>query len=495
MSTTDRQVVRLMEELSKHGKQGLAALRAGMDRKTARKWRKLGKLPSETKQPRTWRTRPDPFEEDWPQVVAMLKAAPELEAKTIFEELTRRAPERYAPGQLRTLQRHVRRWRAAEGPPKEVYFAQQHRPGEAMQTDFTWATQLGVHIGGEPFEHMLCHVVLPYSNWTWATICHSESMAALKKGLQAALFRLGRVPRWHQTDNSTAATHDLAGGSRGFNAEYLTLMDHFGMEPRTIEVGKSNQNGDVESLNGALKSRLEQHLLLRGSRDFDSVADYEGWLEQVLEKANRLRGQRLVEEMAAMRLIVASRLPDWTELEVRVSCWSTIYVKFNTYSVPSRLRGERVRVRLYDEKLEVYFAGQRELVAERLRGRSRHRIDYRHIIWTLVRKPGAFARYRYRDELFPSVVFRQAYDALSVEKSEQRADVEYLRILHLAASTTETEVERVLERLLGCGQLPLAESVKDLVAPQELSVPALKELTVDLDSYDELLGSAEEARA
>jgi hypothetical protein len=494
VSTTDRQVVRLMEEFSKHGKRGLAAMRAGMDRKTARKWLKRGKLPSESKEPRTWRTRPDPFEQDWPQVVTMLEAAPELEAKTIFEELMRRAPGRYEPGQLRTLQRHVRRWRAAEGPPKEVYFAQQHRPGEAMQTDFTWATQLGVHIGGEVFAHMLCHVVLPYSNWTWASICHSESMAALKKGLQAALFRLGRVPRWHQTDNSTAATHDVESGGRGFNAEYLKLMGHFGMEPRTIEVGKSNQNGDVESLNGALKSRLEQHLLLRGSRHFDELTDYEGWLEHVLDKANGLRGQRLVEELAAMRPVVASRLPDWTELEVRVSCWSTIYVKFNTYSVPSRLCGERVRVRLYDGKLEVYFAGERELVTERLRGRSGHRIDYRHIIWTLVRKPGAFARYRYREELFPSLVFRQSYDALSAEKGEQRADIEYLRILHLAASTTQTEVERVLQSLLGCRQLPLADQVKALVAPQKPSVPALTELEVDLGSYDELLGPAEEAQ-
>jgi Mu transposase, C-terminal domain len=494
VSTTDRQVVRLMEELSRNGKKGLAALRAGMDPKTARKWRKLGKLPSEMKQPRTWKTRPDPFEEDWPQVVGMLESAPELEAKTIFEELRRRAPQRYEPGQLRTLQRHMRRWRAAEGPPKEVYFAQKHRPGEAMQTDFTWATQLLVHIAGQLFEHMLCHVVLPYSNWTWATVCHSESMAALKKGLQAALFRLGRVPQWHQTDNSTAATHDLATGKRAFNAEYLTLMGHFGMEPRTIEVGQKNQNGDVESLNGAFKRRLEQHLLLRQSREFDTVPEYEEWLEQVLEKGNRLRGKRLAEEVAVMRPVVATRMPDFTELEVRVSEWSTIRVKFNAYSVPSRLRGEIVRVRLYEERLEVYYAGQRELVTERLRGRGGHQIDYRHIIWSLVRKPRAFARYRYREELFPGVVFRQAYDALCAVRSPQRADVEYLRILHLAASTSQSEVERVLELFVGSNELPLAERVGGIVSPQVPSVPVLAELTVDLGSYDELLGPVEEAQ-
>ena len=494
MRTTDRQVMKLMEELSRHGEVGLAALRAGMDRKTARKWRKLGKLPSETKESRTWRTRSDPFEEDWPQVVSMLEEAPELEAKTIFEELIRRRPERYEPGQLRTLQRHIRRWKAGQGPAKEVYFAQEHRAGEAMQTDFTWATELGVQIEGKLFAHMLCHAVLPYSNWSWATLCHSESMAALRKGVQAAVFRLGHVPRWHQTDNSTAATHDLASGKRGFNAEYLALMSHLGMEPRTIEVGRKEQNGDVESLNGALKRRLRQHLALRGSAAFGSHAEYQDWLEAVLDKSNRLRSARLAEELSAMRPLVVGRLPEYSELEVRVSSWSTVRVKFNTYSVPSRLRGEWVRVRLREEKLEVYYGGQLQLEVERLLGRGGQRINYRHIIWSLVRKPGAFARYRYREELFPALVFRQAYDALSERLRAEAADLEYLRVLHLAASTSQTQVEEALSRLLACGELPLAERLKAEVAPPAPVVPLLAELTVDLHHYDALLGLAEEGR-
>ena len=217
MAATDAQVRKLMEELSKHGKVGVAAARAGMDPKTAAKYRDVGKFPSELKQPRSWRTREDPFEEDWPAIAARLAEAPELEAKTLFELLLESQPEKYEPGQVRTLQRRVREWRATAGPDKEVFFAQVHRPGEAMQTDFTWGNELGITVAGAPFRHLLCHPVLPFSNWEWVTVCGSESIAAIKRGVQAALFRLGRVPQFHQTDNSTAATHDIPSSKRDFN--------------------------------------------------------------------------------------------------------------------------------------------------------------------------------------------------------------------------------------------------------------------------------------
>jgi hypothetical protein len=261
---TDQQVRKLNEEMAKHGEVGLAAMRAGMDRKTARKYLKVGMLPSEFSTERTWRTRTDPFEDDWPDIERRLMDAPELEARTLFEDLMARRPGIYQDGQLRTLQRRIKVWRAQQGPDKEVFFPQEHIPGEAMQTDFTHGTELNVTIQGQPFPHLLCHAVLPYSNWEWATVCQSESMLALRRGIPAALVQLGRVPRFHQTDNSTAATHEIraegdalegANGrpegrrKRGFNEDYLTLMRHYDMQPRTIGVRKSEQNGDVESLN------------------------------------------------------------------------------------------------------------------------------------------------------------------------------------------------------------------------------------------------------
>lgn len=476
-----------MEEYSKHGKVGLAAMRSGVDRKTAAKYLAEGKLPSELKTERHWRTREDPFVEHWDEIRGRLEDAPELEAKTLFEDLIRRYPDRYQPGQLRTLQRHIRQWRALAGPPKEVFFSQLHRPGEAMQTDFTWATELGVSIEGEPLAHMLCHPVLPYSNWEWATVCYSESLLALRSGVQAALFRLGRVPEIHQTDNSTAATHNLPSGKQEFNDDYVAVMNHFGMKPRTITKGRKNENGDVEAANGALKRRLEQHLLMRGSRDFSSVAEYEAWIHGVIMQANKLRQKKLREELAVMRKLSVKRLPEFNVEKPTVTSWSTIRVMRNAYSVPSRLIGEEVDARIYDDRIEVFFANAPQGVFERLRGDGGHRIDYRHVIWSLVRKPGAFARYRYRSDLFPSLTFRRAYDALLDEMVERQADINYLRILHLAASTMECEVETALAIMLDDGQTPTADAVKALVSPVTPEAPDLDVPIVDLATYDELL--------
>ena len=494
MTVSDAQVRKLMEETSKHGKVGVAALRSGMDRGTAAKYLEAGKLPSELKTERTWRTREDPFEEDWPEIAERLKDAPELEAKALFEHLLVQKPGQYDPGQLRTLQRRLKQWRAKEGPPKTVFFAQEHRPGEAMQTDFTWCTVLGITITGVAFVHMLCHTVLPYSNWQWATVCLSESLLALRRQIQQVVFKLGRAPRYSQTDNSTSATHDIPSGKRAFNDDYDRVVRYFGMEPRTIEVGEKEQNGDVEAANGALKRRLEQHLLLRGSRDFESIEVYEQWVQAVMESGNELRRTKVAEELEAMHVVKVERLLEYTEEAVTVSGWSTIRVKQNSYSVPSRLVGEKIKVRIYESTLEVWYGGERQLTTERLLGKNKHRIDYRHIIWSLVQKPGAFARYKYREELFPTLVFRKTYDALCGALSSWQADVEYLRILHLAASTMEAEVEAALELLLGQKQVPRIERVKELVSPSApSSPPEMPAYEIDLGQYDALLVGGEVA--
>ena len=495
MRVTDAQVRKLMEEMSKHGKVGRASMKAGMDRKTGRKYVRSGRLPSESgKREREYRTREDPFTEDWPRLREMLRQAPALEGKALFEWLMADRPGRYEPGQMRTLQRRIKQWRATEGPDKEVFFAQAHRPGEAMQVDPTWATVLGVTIGGEPFAHMLFHAVLPYSNWEWATVCLSESLMAFKRGIQSALFRLGRVPSYCQSDNSSAATHELGeSGRRGINEEYEEFVRHFGMEPRTIAVGQSHQNGDVESSHNALKRRLTQHLILRGSRDFESVAAYEAWVQDVIARTNELRATKVAEELATMKELSVQRLREYKEETLRVSRESTIRVLHNTYSVPSRLRGERVKARVFDDRIDILYGGQKQLSVERLLGRFKHRIDYRHIIWSLVRKPGAFARYRYREELFPGLVFRRAYDALNdALGTGYEADLHYLRVLHQAAAVSETEVETALELLLAEGEAPLADRVKALVQVREPEVPEMAPYAADLGEYDELLSLAME---
>ena len=488
MTVKDAQVRKLMEEMANHGRIGMAALRSGMDRKTARKYAKTGQLPSSLKEPRSYRTRPDPFAEDWDWLEAQLRQAPSLEAKILFEALQARRPGRYQDGQLRTLQRRLRQWRAEHGPEREVFFAQEHRPGEAMQQDFTHAGELGITIAGVAFEHMLCHSVLPYSNWEAVTVCLSESYLALKRGLQDALFQLGRVPQYWQTDNSTSATHKLPGGKRDFNDEYRQLVEHFGMTPRTTAVGQKEQNGDIEASHGALKRRIRQELLLRGSTDFETVEAYEAWLQNVARRRNDGRKERLAEDLAAMRKLSAARLADFTEQSVLVTSWSTVRVKHCPYSVPSRLLGERVRVRIYERVLEVYYAERLQLRTERLKGRHRHRINYRHVIWSLVQKPGAFARYRYREEMFPSLVFRRAFDAISAVAPDTRGDLQYLRLLHLAAATTEAEVEAAIAQMLGEGKCPDAEQVKELLGKAEVEVPDIEPYEPELEDFDVLLG-------
>ena len=282
-----------------------------------------------------------------------------------------------------------------------------------MQTDFTKMNKLGITINGEAFGHLLCHSVLVYSNWEWGTICQSESLLALRQGFQEALTRLGRIPLEHWTDHSTAATHWIGAeeeGQREFNVKYLDLMKHYKITPRTIQVQKPHENGDVESSNGVLKRRIEQHLLLRGHRDFASEDKYKEFLREMFAKANRLRSERTAEELAVMRILDVRRLPEYVEEESRVTSWSTVQVSRNTYSVPSRLKGQKVKARVYEDRVDIYYHRVHQLTTPRLRGEGKHAINYRHIIASLVRKPGAFPRYKYRTDLFPSESFRWAYE-------------------------------------------------------------------------------------
>ena len=452
-----------------------------MAEKTARKYRALGGV---TAQPaRAYRTRKDPFETVWPEVEKLLESSPGLEALTIFEALRQREEVTFSDGQLRTLQRRVRRWRASRGPEKEVMFAQEHRPGEAGQSDFTDMREVEVTIGGERFDHLLYHFVLPYSNWEAASICFTESFESLVAGFQGAVWEMGRVPKKHRTDNLSAATHELKDGGRSFNERYMAVLRHYEVEADRNTPGRGHENGDVEQGHFRLKRAIEQALLLRGRRDFESRTEYEVFLRKVIEGRNRGRWGKYAEELARMGPLPLRRLSEHRTDRVGVSVFSTIRAGHNVYSVSSRLIGERVEVRLYAEKVEVFYAGERVCEMERLRGAGNARIDYRHIIFSLIRKPGAFARYRYREALFPTVTFRCAYDALTKRLGE-RSDLAYVRVLHLAATTTETGVEEVLAALLKRDELTGWEDVRDRIRPIGPPVPSCQIPLVDLHAYD-----------
>ncbi len=490
---TDPQVRKLLRLDRQGTAKERAALKAGMDPKSARKYRRLGMLPSEVKpMHRNWRTRSDPFTEVWPQIQELLRLNPALEAKTLFADLQRRFPGRFADGQLRTLQRRCKQWRALEGSAKEVFFAQVHHPGRLCASDFTRCTDLAVTLLGRPFDHMIYHFVLTYSNWEAGTVCFSESLESLSEGLQNALWQLGGVPELHRTDRLGAAIQPGVEGAKAFKQRYQALLQHYGLQAQAIQAGKGHENGDAEQSHHRFKRALDQALLLRGSRDFPSRDAYEAFLQRLFEQANAGRAARLAEELPLLQPLPARRLEACKRLKVRVDCGSTIHVAGNVYSVCSRLIGEWVEARLYAERIEVWYANQQLEQLPRLRGKGKHQIDYRHIIDWLVRKPGAFADYRYRADLFPSSRFRLAYDLLHQQQPE-RAAREYLGILQLAARQSESGVEAVLGRLLDQERpLSVAAVTEELhKSSQQQSLLEVVVVAVDLASYDALLDSKE----
>jgi hypothetical protein len=465
----------------------IAAYKAGMDEKTGRKYFKLDKLPSEIKVVHSWKTRIDPFEGVWPQVQQMLESNPGLEAKTIFDYLQRHNPGQFQNGQLRTLQRRIKYWRAVEGPAKEVFFTQDHRPGELSESDFTHASELGITIQGELFDHLLYHFVLTYSNWETATICFSESFESLSAGYQNAVWELGGVTKKHRTDRMSAAVNQDCNPEK-FTQRYSALLRHYGVEPERTNPASANENGDVEQRHYRLKNALKQSLMLRGSRNFSSRAEYEAFLRNILDGLNANRQTRLQEELLVLGRLTARRLDNYKPLEVTVSPSSTIHVLHNTYSVHSRLIGECVCVKIYVDHLEVWY-GQRMLERiPRIRGENKHRIQYRHIIDWLVRKPGAFENYRYKEEMFPTSNFRIAYDCLK-RQNPLTANKEYVKILYAAAMEGENLTESAIRRLLSEGQAISAHAVKELIA-QDSRLPAVTDVFIQdvvLTTYDELL--------
>jgi hypothetical protein len=489
---TDEQVRLLMSLLNKGISQVTAAAKAGMSERTARKYIRSGQMPSATKAPRSWRTRSDPFADVWSEVEALLRQDGGLEAKTVWGELNERYPGRFGEGTLRTLQRRFKTWRAHSGPEREVFFPQIHRPGAQAQSDFTDMRKLEVRIGGVRFPHLLYHFVLTYSNWEAVSICPSESFESLSAGLQGALWRLGGVPIEHRTDNLSAATHELADSrGRDFTARYRELLDHYGLRASRNFPGNAHENGDVESINGGLKSAVDQRLRLRGSREFATREAYQGFLEACVTARNAPRGTRLGEERAHLRPLPARALPSYREIYATVSRSSTVRIVGRAYSVSSRLRGLRLRVRLHADIIELEYRGERVATMQRLVGRDVRRIDYRHIIHTLVKKPGAFRNYVFQDALFPTLEYRRAYDALLAGDGHQ-ADLNYVRILHLAASDGEEAVRAVLAALLAVQTVPTYEQVRaEVRGPRTPNgVPCLDMPPLDLSIYDRLLNAA-----
>ena len=341
--------------------------------RTARKYRKQGKLPSESRRPHLWRTRIDPLVTVWPRLEELLQVAPGLQAKTLLERLQRKYPDQDWERSQRTLERRVRVWKGQHGQEHEVFFAQVHDPGRLGSSDFSHMDHLEVTIGGQPFAHLIYHFVLTYSNWEYVQICFSESFASLSEGLQNAFWTLGLVPQRHRTDRMTLAVNQ-DGNPEEFTANYRALLGHYGVVGEATNPASGHENGDCEQGHRRFKDAVAQALLLRGSSDFASREEYERFLREIVKRRNARRQKKFVEEQAHMKPLPTRRLETLQRQRVRVGRGSTIQVLRNGYSVPARLIGEQVEARIGAEEIEVWYGGELVQRMERLRGQGKHKM-------------------------------------------------------------------------------------------------------------------------
>ena len=490
---TDQQVRRLFTVQNKYEYRYQAADAAGISSKTARKYRKTGKLPSQCRVEHTWSTRRDPFADDWAFVVQLLEdTQATLQAHTILDYLQRANPGKYHNGQLRTLQRRIKAWKALYGPAKEIFFSQVYYPGQWACSDFTSLNKLNITIAQQPFEHIFYHFVLCYSNWQAGRICFSESFESLSLGIQDALWKLGGVPSLHRTDNLTSAVHKV-GDPDVFTDKYRALSTHYGFESSKTNPASPHENGDVKKSNDLFKKAVDQSLIIRGSRDFDTIEQYAQFLQKIIDRMNENCHKRFAEELEVLRELPNLRYDDYETRTCKVGRGGTFRLLHNTYSAHSRLAGEKIKVRVFADKLEIWYAQRYIETLPRLRGENGHHINYRHIIDRLVRKPGAFENYCYKDDMFPTSLFRIAYDILRDTCSIRQASKEYLKILELAAKEGESLVNEALRLLINLDEEIEFEKVKQFIdSKQKAPEPTEVHIEpVDINDYDMLLETPE----
>lgn len=476
----------------KHQTQELAAAKAGMSVRSARRVEEDVTLPSQRLR-RYWRSRRDPFAGVWEtEVVPLLKNAPQLMAITILRKLQEDHLEGFPDGVIRTLQRRIRHWRALEGPSKEVFFPQEHAPGERGLSDFTDMGELNVVIAGVAFAHRLYHFVFAFSRWEYAEVIDGgESFEALSKGLQNALWQAGGAPREHRTDSLSAAFKNLK-DEEDFTVRYTALLDHYGMAGTRNNRGQSHENGSVESSHRYLKQAVDQALLLRGHRDFENRTAYETFVREAVMRRNRRNAAAFRIEREQLQELPVRRTTDFVEEEARVTRCGTFTVRAILYSAPSRLIGHRLKVRLYSDRLDCYLSGALVLTLARgvrspIGGRGRM-IDYRHFIDALKRKPQAFKGLAFRDALFPREAYRRTWEQLAEKLTQRQACQSMVGLLELAAMDgIEAVLAQRLEALTVAGELPNLRGLREEFAPRQTELPQVAVKIPAASSYDALL--------
>jgi len=471
----------------------VASAKASISTATGYRIEKDPRLPSQKKAPRG-RRRPDPlaglFEDE---IVPMLEAAPGIRPVAVFEEMIRRHPE-LGDGIRRTLERRIRSWRAVHGAEQDVIFRQTHEPGRVGLSDFTVMKDDAVTIAGEPLRHRLYHFRLAYSGFEHVhVVLGGESFVALAEGLQNALWSLGGVPREHRSDSLSAAFRNLDRNARAdLTRRYEGLCSHYGMTPTRNNAGIAHENGSIEAAHGPLKRAIEDALLMRGSADFDDLAAYRRFVDEIVGRRNARNVKRIDVERAELRPLPKRRSTDYEEVSVRVTASGGFTLRKVFYTVPSRLIGHRLRVRLFDERLDLFIGSTPLMTLPRGRahpsGKHGQVVNYRHVIHALRRKPMALLNLVYRDQLFPREAYRRAFEALLEATSERQACKTMVELLSLAHERgCESELAGHLDVCAHEGRLPDLAEIRGCFAPDPDQLPQVTVRLASLGGYDALL--------
>jgi hypothetical protein len=486
-----KQQVKLYMSYRKNHSQVKSAAKAGISERSARR---IENGEHQTQhQPRQYRTRKDPFNGLFEQhLVPLLEVNPALQPITLLDVLTDKAPEQFDNSHLRTLQRRVKRWRVKEGPEQEVMFLQRHIPGDMGISDYTWMNKLNITLSGNEFKHKLYHYRLVYSGWTYVQVTlGGESFESLSSGLQNAFWRSGGVPNSHRTDSLSAAFKNHSEETL-LTERYAKLCKHYGVNATRNNKGVAHENGAIESAHGHLKRKIDQQLMLRGSRDFNHLADYETFINLIVAKINRQCKTRFEEEKPHLQTLPSRRTNDFSELHVKVNSSSTITVKRVLYTVPSRLVGTALLVHIYDDRLALFYGHELTLTLPRLyaQGSARTRyIDYRHVIHSLAKKPNAFRNSLLRDDLIPHGDFTLIWQRLT-QRCLSDTDCRYMVDLLVLADNYDCEpaLGRYVLTALEEGNKVSIKQCRELFSPDKIEIPLLVSQQHSLSSYDCLIG-------
>jgi transposase InsO family protein len=473
-------------------KKPAAAAQAAISLRTAYRIENDPRLPSQTPRPRG-RRRPDPLIAIFDtEIVPMLEASPGLRPIAIFEEMQRRHPE-LPEGVRRTMERRIRQWRALNGKDRDVIFRQVQEPGRMGLSDFTEMGDLPVRVAGVDLDHRLYHFRLACSGFEHVhVILGGESYVALAEGLQNALWALGGAPLEHRSDSLSAAFRNLDREAReDLTSRYDALCRHYRMEPTRNNRGVAHENGAIESPHGHLKNSIRDALLMRGTIDFEDLAAYRSFLDEIVGRKNARNRQRIDAERAVLQPLPNNRTADYEQELVYVSTSGGFVLRKVFYTVPSRLIRHRPRAHLFDDRVELFIGGTRVLTLLRGRpgrdGKHGHVIDYRHVIHALRRKPMALLNLVYRDQLWPRDAYRHMFDHLCERLSERAACklmVELLSIAHERGC--EAQLATLLTEDLAADRLPQLKVLRERFAPDLASLPEVTVHLVPLTVYEAL---------